>query len=158
MFYITARRVHPGVSERARRRRDPREAAAARAAEPLAAPGRGIFWMNLPFRLVALTLIAVSVITLANQVTLLNAPLLFWLAGLWLCAAGLLTIALTRDAIKLGMGLLFFTSGFGIIYLSIDTSLLIYALLTLSDIVIALAISHIASAPGTLEGRRRGES
>ncbi len=146
MFYITARRVHP----RRRRQRDP--------IEPIdIETPRGVYWTNLPFRLIGLALISLSVIALSSQFVLLNAPLLFWATGLWLAAGGLLTIALTRDTLKLGMGLLFFTSGFGILYLSIDNSLLIYALLVISDLVIALAVSHIASVPSSTDGKRRGE-
>lgn len=147
MFYITARRVQ-------RRRRGQRAPD-----EPLLIdePTRGVFWTNLPFRLIGLALVALSVVAMSGQFVLLNAPLLFWVTGLWLAGGGLLTIALTRDALKLGMGLLFFTSGFGIIYLSIDNSLLIYALLVIADLVIALAISHIASVPAQGMGRRHGE-
>lgn len=147
MFYITARRTQP----RRRRQRDPDE--------PLLVdmPNRGVFWTNLPFRVIGLALVALAVIALSSQFVLLNAPLLFWVIGLWLAMGGLLTIALTRDALKLGMGLLFFTSGFGIVYLSIDNSLLIYALLVIADLVIALAVAHIASVPASSEGRRRGE-
>ncbi|MCI0475102.1 MAG: hypothetical protein L0Y55_02540, partial [Anaerolineales bacterium] len=153
MFYITARRTHP-----ARPRRNS-QADAPHAPEV----SRGVFWINLPFRLIGLALVVLSVIVASEQFVLLNAPLLFWVTGLWLVAGGLLTIALTRDALKLGMGLLFFTSGFGIIYLSIDNSLVIYALLVIADLVIALAISHIASVPaqfvefGTNSRKRRGE-
>jgi hypothetical protein len=146
MFYLTARSVK---SRRRQRLPD----------EPLLIdePTRGVFWTNLPFRIVGLALVALSVIAASGQFVLLNAPLLFWVTGLWLAAGGLLTIALTRDALKLGMGLLLFTSGFGIIYLSIDNSLLIYALLVIADLVIALAIAHIASVPAQSSGRRRGE-
>ncbi|OQY84487.1 MAG: hypothetical protein B6D41_15650 [Chloroflexi bacterium UTCFX4] len=147
MFYITARRVQP-----ARRRQREMPSPEARVLTP-----RAIFWTNFPFRLIGLALVAVGVITASDQFVLLNAPLLFWVTGLWLAMGGLLTIALTRDALKLGMGLLFFTSGFGIIYLSIDNSLVIYALLVIADLVIALAIAHIASAPAHFQGRRRGE-
>lgn len=149
MFYITARRVN------ARRRRQNRNN------EPIEffdQPVRGVFWMNLPFRIIALALVALSVIALSGQFVLLNAPTVFWVTGLWLAMGGLVTIALTRDALKLGMGLLFFTSGFGVIYLSIDNSLLIYALLVIADLVIALAVSHIATVPAQTEGRRRGEA
>jgi hypothetical protein len=147
MFYVTALRVN------ARRRRQ-RSAQSTVPADPIV---RGIFWMNLPFRFVALVLVGLSVVALSGQFVLLNAPTVFWVTGLWLALGGLVTIALTRDALKLGMGLLFFTSGFGVIYLSIDNSLLIYALLVISDLVIALAVSHIASVPAEFEGRRRGE-
>jgi|GEM_PF-2860458 hypothetical protein len=148
MFYITARRTQP---PRGRQR-----SALAQGRGGAEAP-RAIFWINLPFRLIGLVLVAVSVIAASDQFVLLNAPLLFWVTGMWLVGGGLLTIALTRDALKLGMGLVFFTSGFGIIYLSIDNSLVIYALLVIADLVIALAISHIASVPSQLEGKRRGE-
>lgn len=147
MFYLTARRVQP---KRHRRRGAPTQDAGEFAAHP-------IFWTNLPFRLVGLALVVLSVLGASEQFVLLNAPLLFWVTGLWLVCGGVLTIALTRDALKLGMGLLFFTSGFGILYLSLDNSLVIYALLVIADLVIALAISHIASAPAQFEGRRRGE-
>lgn len=149
MFYITARRVY---SRKRRQQRTPEEMPF------FDEPVRGVFWMNLPFRIIALALVALSVIALSGQFVLLNAPTLFWVTGLWLALGGLVTIALTRDALKLGMGLLFFTSGFGIIYLSIDNSLLIYALLVISDLVIALAVSHIATVPAQSEGRRRGEA
>lgn len=149
MFYITARRTQP----RRRRQRNPN---VPRDEFDDEAP-RGIFWTNLPFRLIGLALVSLSVIVLSQQFVLLNAPLLFWATGLWLAAGGMLIIAVTRDALKMGMGLLFFTSGFGIIYLSIDSSLLIYTLLVIADLVIALAISHIASVPSTEKGQRRGE-
>lgn len=152
MFYITARRTQP----RRRRQRQPTPEDSVRDEFEDNAP-RGIFWTNLPFRVIGLALVSLSVIVLSQQFILLNAPLLFWATGLWLAAGGMLIIAVTRDALKMGMGLLFFTSGFGILYLSIDNSLLIYALLVISDLVIALAISHIASVPSSAEGRRRGE-
>lgn len=146
MFFITARRIRPR-----RQQRGPDD--------PLLIdePTRGVFWTNFPFRLVGLALVALSVVSLSGQYVLLNSPLLFWVMGLWLILGGLLTIALTRDALRLGVGLLFFTSGFGIVYLSIDNSLLIYALLVIADLVIALAVAHIATVPVQTEGRRRGE-
>lgn len=147
MFYITARRTQPGR----------RRGGGAQGSESGVLTPRAIFWTNLPFRFIGLALVVVSVIAASDQFVLLNAPLLFWVTGLWLTMGGLLTIALTRDALKLGMGLLFFTSGFGIIYLSIDNSLVIYALLVIADLVIALAVSHIASAPAHFQGKRRGE-
>lgn len=146
MFWITARRVNAGRRRQQRSLQD---------IEWFDEPVRGVFWMNLPFRIIALALVALSVIALSAQFVLLNAPTLFWVTGLWLAMGGLVTIALTRDALKLGMGLLFFTSGFGIIYLSIDNSLLIYALLVIADLVIALAVSHIATVPSQPGGTRR---
>ena len=152
IFYITARRVRSSRMRRARRAGWTHEEEIAALFE------RGVFLIGLPFRIVAVVLVGVSVIGFSSQFTLLNAPLLFWVTSLWLCATGLLLMAITRDALKLGMGLLTFTSGFGILYLSIDLSLLIYGLLVLTDLVIALAVAHLASAAATNTARRRGEA
>lgn len=147
IFFLTARRARTQLRTQAQPDVD-----------PSGGKGDGVFWVSMPFRIVSLSLIAVSVVAISRQFTLLNAPLPFWVGGVWLCGAGLLVIALARDALKLGMGLLLFTSGFGVVYVSIDASLLIYALLVLSDLVIALAVSHIAIAPTYGQGSRRGEA
>ena len=120
-------------------------------------PARTVFILALPARLIALVLVAVAVIVLAGQGPMLNAPAIIWLVSLWLGAVGLLVVVSTRDALKVGMGLLTFTTGFGLLYLSLDPSLLVYGLLVTSDLVIALIITHLASAPAGRAVRRRGE-
>jgi hypothetical protein len=152
MLYISARRIHSGWVRRAR------AAGLKNDGEIEALFRREPFVIGLPFRFIAVVLVAVSVITIAAQFTFLNTSLLFWLVSLWLCSIGLLLVAITRDALKLGMGLLTFSAGFGILYLAIEPSLLFYGLLVISDLVLGLAIVHLAGAPVRVVAHRRGES
>ena len=103
-------------------------------------------------------MVAISVVTAGTQFPFPNAPLPFWVVSLWLSTIGLLLIAITRDTLKLGMGLLTFTAGFGILYLTIEPSLLFYGLLVILDLVLALSVAHLASVPVEVGARRRGES
>jgi hypothetical protein len=118
------------------------------------------FIIGLPFRVIVLALVGISVITASSQFPFPNAPLTFWLVSLWLCSTGLLLVAITRDALKVGIGLLTFSAGFATLYLAIEPNLVFYGLLLISDLVVALAVAHLASAPVRSRGssRRRGES
>ncbi len=152
MLYLSAQRIRSGWIRRAR-------------AEGLKNVGemeplfqREPFVIGLPFRFVAVVLVALSVVTIATQFAFLSMPFLFWLVSLWLCSIALLLIAVTRDALKLGMGLLTFSAGFGVFYLAIEPSLLFYGLLVISDLVLGLAIVHLAGAPVRVGAHRRGES
>jgi hypothetical protein len=152
MLYISARRV---------RSRRIRQALALGPKDrgPVGLPfDRDPFVIGLPFRFIAIVLVAVTVITVAAQLPFPNTPLLFWVVSLWLCSIGLLLIAITRDALKLGMGLLTFSAGFGILYLAIEPSLLFYGLLVILDLMLALSVAHLTIAPVRAEAHRRGES
>lgn len=152
MLYISARRVL-SRNLRAARALGLKDGAAAASLVQ-----REPFIIGLPFRFIAVVLVAVSVITAGAQFPFPNAPLLFWVVSLWLCSIGLLLVAITRDALKLGMGLLTFTAGFGILYLSIEPSLLFYGLLVIMDLVLALAIAHLTNTPVRIGANRRGEN
>jgi hypothetical protein len=152
ILYISARRV------RSRRIRQAR-ALGLMDGSAVASPfNRDPFVIGLPFRFIAIVLVAVTVITVAAQLPFPNTPLLFWVVSLWLCSIGLLLIAITRDALKLGMGLLTFSAGFSILYLAIEPSLLFYGLLVILDLMLALSVAHLTSAPVRAEAHRRGES
>ncbi|MGB8643620.1 MAG: hypothetical protein WCF84_00140 [Anaerolineae bacterium] len=152
MLYITAQRVRRNWTRRAR------AAGWKNAGEIAALFEREPFIVSWPFRAIALALVAVSTLTVATQFPFPNAPLLFWFLSLWLCVIGLLLIIITREALKMGAGLLTFTTGFGILYLAIDSSLLFFGLLLISDLVIALAVSHLASVPVRSGAQRQGET
>jgi hypothetical protein len=152
ILYISARRVRSRMMRRAR-------AIGLKDGDQLAPPfERDPFVIGLLFRFIAVVLVAVSVITTAAQTPFPNAPLLFWLVSLWLCSIGLLLIAITRNALKLGMGLLTFSAGFGILYVAIEPSRLFYGLLVILDLVLALSVAHLANAPVRVGAQRRGES
>lgn len=152
ILYISARRV---LSRNLRAAR----AMGLKDGNQVASPvQREPFIIGLPFRLVAVVMVAVSVITVGAQFPFPNAPLLFWVISLWMCSVGLLLVAITRNALKLGMGLLTFTAGFGILYVSIEPSLLFYGILVIMDLVLALAIAHLADTPVRVGAHRRGEN
>lgn len=152
MLYISARRVR---SQKVLKASGPGLSDEGEVAAPIV---RDPFVVGLPFRFIAVVLAAVSVITSASRFSFPNTPLLFWIVSLWLCSIGLLSIAITRDALKLGMGLLTFSAGFGILYLAIDPSLLFYGLLVILDLVLALSVAHLTSAPARIGSYRRGEN
>jgi hypothetical protein len=152
ILYVSARRVRSRLIRQAR-------ALGLKDTGELTSPfEREPFVIGLPFRFIAVGLVAVSVITAAAQFPFPNTPLLFWIVSLWFCSIGLLLVAITRDALKLGMGLLTFSAGFGILYLAIEPSLLFYGLLVILDLVLALSIAHLTNAPVRVGTRRRGES
>jgi hypothetical protein len=151
MLYLTARSV------RSRRMRRARAAGWTRVEELARLFEREPFIVGWPFRLIAVVLVMVCVIAASGQFPLPNVPMLLWLLSLWLCAMGILLIAITRDALKLGMGLFTFTSGFAVLYLALDPNLLFYGLLVISDLVIGLAVSHLAGSPASPAESRRGE-
>ncbi len=154
MLYITV------VNVRARWMRRARAAGWQNAGEIASLFEREPFVIGLPFRLIALALVGISVVSFTSQYTFPNVPPAFWLVSLWLCSAGLLLVAFSRDALKVGMGILTFSSGFGALYLALEPSLLFYGLLLITDLVVALGVAHLASAPvqPATGARRRGES
>ncbi len=154
ILFITAARVRANWARRAR------AAGWKNVGDVVSVFEREPFVVPLTFRVISLVLVGVSVITVANQYNFPNAPVQFWLISLWLCAVGLMLAAFSRDALKVGLGVLTFSAGFGSLYLAIEPSLLFYGLLLISDLVVALAVAHLASAPVRLSAgaRRRGES
>jgi hypothetical protein len=117
------------------------------------------FVVGLPFRVFALGLVAVGIIGIASSMTFLglSADILF--SGLWLIAAGVLIAILSRDVLRLGLGILMFTSGFVILETATESSLLLYGLINISDLLLALVIANLAALPPDEVGlrRRRGE-
>lgn len=110
-----------------------------------------VFIVEFPFRFVAVALVAVAVVGFSSSMTLLDIPATLLFASLWLIATGLLVAMVSRDALRLGLGILVFTGGFSILDTSIERSLLLYGVLNIADLLIALVVSHLAtlrSEPG----------
>lgn len=118
-----------------------------------------VFIIGLPFRVFALALVAVGIIGIASSMTFLDMPAEILFGGLWLIAAGILVAILSRDVLRLGLGILLFTSGFTILETATESSLLLYGLINMSDLLLALVIAHLAALPPApqLWRRRRGE-
>jgi hypothetical protein len=118
-----------------------------------------VFVVGLPFRVFALALVAVGIIGIASSMTFLGVSPDLLFSGLWLIAAGVLVAILSRDVLRLGLGILLFTSGFVILETATESSLLLYGLINISDLLIALVIANLAAVPPDPRGwhRRRGE-
>ncbi len=118
-----------------------------------------VFVVGLPFRVFALALVAVGIIGIASSMTFLGISPDVLFGGLWLIAVGILVAILSRDVLRLGLGILLFTSGFAILETATESSLLLYGLVNISDLLLALVIAHLAALPPapSVWRRRRGE-
>ncbi len=66
------------------------------------------------------------------------------LAGYWLIALGLVLVLASLDPLRQGLGLLVMVSGFECLYLAVERSLLAVGLLSIVDVLLALAIIYAA--------------
>jgi len=146
ILYLTARRVRwgRGLVER----EEPDQAASA---------FRDIFSMNLGFRLLLAVLAALVSYALASRYAFLEQPEGVAQACYWLGSIGLLTVIVSRDPFKIGLGLLTFQAGFEVLFAAMENSLSVAALLGVVNLLIALAISYLATAQIAIfiEERRR---
>ncbi|MCL4486927.1 MAG: hypothetical protein M1570_02195 [Chloroflexi bacterium] len=120
-----------------------------------------VFVVGFTFRLLSLTLVAVGIVGISSSMTLLGLTPYVLFSGLWLVTAGILVAILSRDVLRLGLGILMFTSGFCILESAVEGSLFLFGLLNVADLLLAVVIAHLASvtppeAPGL--ARRRGEA
>jgi hypothetical protein len=107
-----------------------------------------VFIVGFPFRLFAVALVAVAIIGFASSMTFLSLPGFVLFSSLWLMAIGLLISMLSHDALRLGLGILVFTGGFGVLDTAIESSFFLYGLLNVADLVIAVVVAHLATLPG----------
>ena len=119
-----------------------------------------VFVVGYPFRLIALAFVAVGIIGVASSMTFLGLAPDVLFSGVWLIAAGILVAILSRDVLRLGLGILLFTSGFAILESGTEGSLFLYGLLNISDLLLAVVVSHLATVTQQEIGpaRRRGEA
>jgi hypothetical protein len=104
-----------------------------------------VFVVGFPFRAIALALVTVGIIGIASSMTFLELSAYVLFSGVWLIAAGILVAILSRDVLRLGLGILLFTSGFCIMESAIEGSLFVYGLLNIADLLLAVVISHLAT-------------
>lgn len=119
-----------------------------------------VFIVGFPFRFIALVLVAVGIVGVASSMTFLGLTAYVLFSGLWLIAAGMLVAILSRDVIRLGLGILLFTNGFCVLQSGVESSLFLYGLLNISDLLLAVVVSHLATVMQEEVGpaRRRGET
>jgi hypothetical protein len=105
---------------------------------------REIFVVGFPFRLFALALVTTGIIGIASSMTFLGLSSYVLFSGMWLTTIGILVAILSRDVPRLGLGILMFTNGFCILQSFSDAGLFLYGLINVSDLLLAVVISHLA--------------
>ncbi|MBI5034206.1 MAG: hypothetical protein HZB51_27105 [Chloroflexi bacterium] len=118
---------------------------------------RQLFVVGFPFRLFSLALVVVGIIGIVSSMSFLGLTQDVLFGAVWLMMAGILVSVLSRDVLRLGLGILIFTSGFCILETATEESLLLYGLLNISDLLIALVIAHLGALPTTNSLERRGD-
>lgn len=103
-----------------------------------------IYPMGLPFRFLALLFVMLVLLPLPERLTFMPFPTPFIVSTIWLLAMGLLTIILTRDPIKTGIGLLVFQNGFDLLYALAEPGLVVLGLLSSGTILVGLVASYLA--------------
>lgn len=117
-----------------------------------------VFIVGWPFRFFAVALVAVAIIGFSSSMTLLGVRPFVLFSSLWLMAIGVLIAMVSRDVLRLGLGILAFTGGFSILDTAMENSLFLYALLNIADLLIALGVAHLASlSSDAVMNRRRGD-
>jgi hypothetical protein len=100
------------------------------------------------FRLLAALLMILVAVTLSNTFALPGLSLNVTIAVYWLILAGLVTLILTEEPLKVGCGLFTILLGFDLFYTTLEGSLLITGLWGAVNLLIALALSYLIVARG----------
>lgn len=135
ILYLTARRAHWGQDKTASGEQNESQLAE-----------REVFSMDPWFRILIVILAAVVSYALGTRHPFVEQQQGISQACYWLVGMGLLTVVLSRDPFKVGLGLLTFQAGFGILLASFEQSLSVAALVGAVDLLIALGVSYITSA------------
>lgn len=117
------------------------------------------FQTNLPFRLVAVALVAVAVATVVGQPggTLPGLPDSLALAGAWLIAFGVLNLGFTEEPMNAGIALLTALCGVTLLYAPVEPARTVVVLLAAINLGVALSVGYLTSLRYGEAGRESGE-
>ncbi len=119
------------------------------------ATARGLGPYHLPlgfhFRLLAIVLAGLTAYGLFGRYPLPEAPAFLVFAAYWLAVMSCLTMIISQEALKAGLGLLTLETGFEILYAALEKGLLIAGLLGIINILMALTIAYLASTQELVE-------
>jgi hypothetical protein len=101
--------------------------------------------MGVPFRILAALMGLALAYTAALRTPLPNAPLEVTFGAFTLGMMGIFGIALAREPLKGGIGLLTVITGFEMFYSSVEQSLAVVGLLGLVNFMIALGIAYLTT-------------
>ena len=109
---------------------------------------RDIAATGVGFRIFTALLFILLATTLSQTFPLRNLEPSVTTAIYWLILAGLAVLTLTENPIKVGLGLLTVLTGFGILYATLETSLLLTGLWGTVNLLIALAVGYLTVVKG----------
>lgn len=101
------------------------------------------------FRVFVALLIMLIAITVGQSFPLPNLTLPVTMAVYWLILAGLVILILTEDPMKAGHGIFTAFTGFGLLYITLESSFLLTGLWGTVNLLIALAIGYLTVVKGT---------
>lgn len=101
------------------------------------------------FRIFVTLLIILVAVTVSESFPLPDLPHTVSMAVYWLILAGLVILILTEDPMKAGHGLFTAFSGFGLLYTTLESSLLLTGLWGTVSLLIALAVGYLTVVKGT---------
>jgi hypothetical protein len=101
--------------------------------------------MGVPFRILAALMALALAYTAALRMPLSNVPLEVTFGAFTLCMMGAFGIALAREPLKGGIGLLTVIMGFEMFYSSVEQSLAVVGFLGLVNFMIALGIACLTT-------------
>lgn len=156
ILYLTARLApHPQISG-SKEELTSGSAAAEDSRSILPATRREAWLTDFSFRLLAALFVGLVVYSLSKRYPLPEVPPDVGLACYWLASLGLLTLMLTEEPLKAGMGLLTLIVGFELFYSALERSLSVAGFLGIANLLIALAIAYLTAASETeLTARER---
>ena len=102
--------------------------------------------VDFAFRLMATLFVGLAVYGLSRRYPLPELSPDIGFACYWLGSMGLLTLMLTEEPLKAGMGLLTFMAGFELFYSPLERSLSVAGFLGIANLLIALAISYLEAS------------
>jgi len=107
--------------------------------------------MGVPFRILAALMALALAFSAALRMPLPNVPLEVTVGGFTLGMVGIFAIALAREPLKGGIGLLTVMTGFEMFYSSVEQSLVVVGFLGLVNLGIALGISYLTTSQALSE-------
>jgi hypothetical protein len=100
------------------------------------------------FRVLVVVLMIIVATTMSNTFVLPDLSLNVTTAVYWLVLAGLVTLVLTEDPMRVGHGLFTVLTGFDLYYTTLEKSLLMTGLWGAVNLLMALAIGYLIVAKG----------
>ena len=116
---------------------------------------RGQTPSGLIFKLTAGLLMIFVATTLSNMWPLPELSLKITVAVYWLALAGLVTLIMSEDPLKIGLGLFTLFTGFDLFYTTLQSSLLLIGLWGTVNLIIALVTGYLIVAKGAAPGEAR---